>query len=497
MASNLRRLASDHADLHNSGLPPHYLFPPSTSLSGIPDDLTQLTILLTGPQGTPYSQGLWRLHLKIPTDYPTTPPKASFRTRIWHPNVDETTGAVCVDTLKRDWETKLTLRDVLITISCLLIHPNPDSALNSAAGALLQDDYEEFARQAKLMTSIHAPIPMDLKDAVRDAKQRGDDGNIYIHDENETDNRPLKARKAASAASVIMKKPATTQTTPSAPEPHSPHDDQEMTIFDDDDEDPDPSSESKENDPSLSPSLVTIAPPSPRRSVLGKRPLSVLATPSDSDIVMIDINDDDDEDDDGGNTDMTSSERNIAANNPQHQHQHSHSISFGGQRKSPKLSTSRERERSNNIHSILHHSNSSSSASASTSNSAKFSIPSDTNTNITTNIFSSLKPSPSFEVSRDEDVVDHTSTITNSFSKENHNRSTSSSSSTNRSGSGSGVGRPGILKQKQSSALTAASGRQTLSSKVTKPSSTLPSTARKISSASATKTKPRVGVRRL
>lgn len=113
-ASNLRRLASDHASLHNSGLPPHYLFPPSTSLSAIPDDLTQLTILLTGPQGTPYSQGLWRLHLKIPNDYPKNPPKASFRTRIWHPNVDETSGAVCVDTLKRDWEPKLTLRDVLI-----------------------------------------------------------------------------------------------------------------------------------------------------------------------------------------------------------------------------------------------------------------------------------------------------------------------------------------------------------------------------------------------
>jgi len=50
----------------------------------------------------------------MPEDYPKSPPKASFRTRIWHPNVEESTGAVCVDTLKRDWEPKLTLRDVLI-----------------------------------------------------------------------------------------------------------------------------------------------------------------------------------------------------------------------------------------------------------------------------------------------------------------------------------------------------------------------------------------------
>lgn len=78
------------------------------------DDLSQVTILLTGPPGTPYSEGLWRLQLKIPEDYPNSPPKATFRTRIWHPNVEEMTGAVCVDTLKRDWQSRLTLRDVLI-----------------------------------------------------------------------------------------------------------------------------------------------------------------------------------------------------------------------------------------------------------------------------------------------------------------------------------------------------------------------------------------------
>jgi ubiquitin-conjugating enzyme E2 S len=76
--------------------------------------MTQLIVLLAGPQGTPYSNGLWKLQLKIPADYPRSPPKAAFRTRIWHPNVEEKTGGVCVDTLKRDWEERLTLRDVLV-----------------------------------------------------------------------------------------------------------------------------------------------------------------------------------------------------------------------------------------------------------------------------------------------------------------------------------------------------------------------------------------------
>lgn len=80
----------------------------------MPDDLTQLTILLTGPQGTPYSAGVWKLHFKIPHDFPKSPPKAAFKTKIWHPNVEESTGSICLETLKRDWQPKLTLRDILV-----------------------------------------------------------------------------------------------------------------------------------------------------------------------------------------------------------------------------------------------------------------------------------------------------------------------------------------------------------------------------------------------
>lgn len=112
-SSSLRRLAADHISLRRTDLPPNYLFPP-TQDGVLPDDLTQLTILLTGARDTPYAQGLWQLQLRMSTDYPKIPPKAIFKTRIWHPNVDESTGAVCLDTLKRDWDPNLTLRDILL-----------------------------------------------------------------------------------------------------------------------------------------------------------------------------------------------------------------------------------------------------------------------------------------------------------------------------------------------------------------------------------------------
>ncbi|KAF1936301.1 UBC-like protein [Clathrospora elynae] len=171
-SKSLRRLAADHGSLHTAGLPPNYLFPSSSSDSS---DLTSLDILLAGPVGTPYASGVWRLHLDIPPTYPTAPPTAQFRTRLWHPNIDEATGVVCVETLKRDWSSTLKLRDVLVTISCLLIQPNPASALNEAAGKLAVEDWDGYCRRAKLMTDIHAAVPNNMVKEVKDAQMRGED----------------------------------------------------------------------------------------------------------------------------------------------------------------------------------------------------------------------------------------------------------------------------------------------------------------------------------
>jgi ubiquitin-conjugating enzyme E2 S len=167
----MRRLAADHGSFHTAGLPPNYLFDPSHDSS----ELTSLDVLLAGPVGTPYASGVWRLHLDIPPTYPTAPPTAQFRTRLWHPNIDEASGAVCVETLKRDWSSTLKLRDVLVTISCLLIQPNPASALNEAAGKLANEDWDGFCRRAKLMTDIHAVVPGNIANEVKAAQMRGED----------------------------------------------------------------------------------------------------------------------------------------------------------------------------------------------------------------------------------------------------------------------------------------------------------------------------------
>jgi hypothetical protein len=41
-------------------------------------------------------------------------------------------------------------------VRCLLIVPFPESALNDEAGKLFMEDYEEYHKQAKLITQIYA-----------------------------------------------------------------------------------------------------------------------------------------------------------------------------------------------------------------------------------------------------------------------------------------------------------------------------------------------------
>ena len=63
--------------------------------------------------GTPYAGGAFRVKLILGKDFPQTPPKAYFLTKIFHPNV-AANGEICVNTLKKDWQPDLGLKQVLL-----------------------------------------------------------------------------------------------------------------------------------------------------------------------------------------------------------------------------------------------------------------------------------------------------------------------------------------------------------------------------------------------
>jgi len=119
------------------------------------EDLTDVQAIVDGPPGTPYTGGAFRVKLVLGKDYPVSPPKAFFLTKIFHPNVGPQ-GEICVNTLKKDWKPDLGIKHILLTIKCLLIVPNPESALNEEAGKLLLEQYDNYCARAKLYTEIHA-----------------------------------------------------------------------------------------------------------------------------------------------------------------------------------------------------------------------------------------------------------------------------------------------------------------------------------------------------
>ena len=135
---------------------------PPTGITYVESDensVSEIHAIISGPEDTPFIGGNFRLKLVISSDYPNSPPKGYFLTKIFHPNVANN-GDICVNTLKKDWTPEVTLSHVLAVIRCLLIVPFPESSLNDEAGKLFMESYEEYAARARILTEVHA-LPND------------------------------------------------------------------------------------------------------------------------------------------------------------------------------------------------------------------------------------------------------------------------------------------------------------------------------------------------
>ena len=72
-------------------------------------DFRHFYVKIKGPTQTPYEGGIFEVELLLSDDYPMSPPKALFNTKIYHPNIDKI-GRVCLDILKTNWTPVLQIK---------------------------------------------------------------------------------------------------------------------------------------------------------------------------------------------------------------------------------------------------------------------------------------------------------------------------------------------------------------------------------------------------
>ncbi|XP_074647010.1 ubiquitin-conjugating enzyme E2 E1-like [Tubulanus polymorphus] len=130
--------------------------PPNCSAGPKGDDsMYEWASTILGPPGSAYEGGVFFLDIHFPPDYPFKPPKVTFRTRIYHCNINNQ-GSICLDILKDTWSPALTISKVLLSICSLLNDCNPQDPLVGAIATQYLNNRTEHDRIARLWTKRFA-----------------------------------------------------------------------------------------------------------------------------------------------------------------------------------------------------------------------------------------------------------------------------------------------------------------------------------------------------
>jgi ubiquitin-conjugating enzyme E2 D/E len=125
-------------------------------------NMYDFSFYIRGPENTPYVGGMYEIRFEVGANYPFMPPKVTFKTKIYHPNINNQ-GSVCLDILKEQWTPALCFTQLSMSLSALLCHPNPGDPLMPEIAQLQINNLKQFKINA---------IDHTKKNAVRDYLNR-------------------------------------------------------------------------------------------------------------------------------------------------------------------------------------------------------------------------------------------------------------------------------------------------------------------------------------
>ncbi|XP_029419389.1 ubiquitin-conjugating enzyme E2 E1 isoform X1 [Nannospalax galili] len=119
------------------------------------DNIYEWRSTILGPPGSVYEGGVFFLDITFTPEYPFKPPKVTFRTRIYHCNINSQ-GVICLDILKDNWSPALTISKVLLSICSLLTDCNPADPLVGSIATQYMTNRAEHDRMARQWTKRYA-----------------------------------------------------------------------------------------------------------------------------------------------------------------------------------------------------------------------------------------------------------------------------------------------------------------------------------------------------
>jgi len=178
------------------------------------DSMYEFYVRFRGPEETPFAGGVWRVHVELPDQYPFKSPSIGFMNKIFHPNIDELSGSVCLDVINQTWSPMFDMVNIFETfLPQLLRYPNPSDPLNGEAANMLMREpkaYEEKVRyyvqkyatkalaESARLRSNKNPVEPSTSSAVGDAEMRGPDGENNDHNEEDEDENDEDISDAGS-----------------------------------------------------------------------------------------------------------------------------------------------------------------------------------------------------------------------------------------------------------------------------------------------------------
>jgi len=139
------------------------------------DNMQEFYVKFKGPAETPFEGGIWKVRVELPDQYPYKSPSIGFVNRIFHPNIDELSGSVCLDVINQTWSPMFDMINIFeVFLPQLLRYPNPTDPLNGEAAAMLLREPKNYENKVKEYVQKYAS-----KDAADEADAESeDDGEL-------------------------------------------------------------------------------------------------------------------------------------------------------------------------------------------------------------------------------------------------------------------------------------------------------------------------------